>query len=150
MLRQGTIWAVADIPPPFLPRGVQRSDSCESGCPSAHDCPYSRQATKHLLPPGSDLGRGGSALSGRAGYLLHIRDVIDRALAYTESGREEFFAASMIQDAVMRNLEIVGEAAKRVDLDLVWDIVASELPAVRTQIITLLEELKPGEDLGAA
>lgn len=50
----------------------------------------------------------------------------------------------------MRNLEIVGEAAKRVDLDLVWDIVASELPAVRTQIITLLEELKPGEDLGAA
>ncbi len=37
-----------------------------------------------------------------------------------------------------------------VDLDLVWDVVASELPAARTLIIVLLEELKPGEDSGAA
>jgi len=37
-----------------------------------------------------------------------------------------------------------------VDLDLVWDVVASELPAARTRIIALLEELKPGEDSGAA
>lgn len=37
-----------------------------------------------------------------------------------------------------------------VDLDLVWDVVALELPAARTRIITLLEELKPGEDSSAA
>lgn len=37
-----------------------------------------------------------------------------------------------------------------VDLDFVWDVVASELPATRTRIIALLEELKPGEDPGAA
>ena len=82
----------------------------------------------------------------------------------------------MVQDAVVRNLEIVGEAAKRVspemrqrapgvpwremagmrdklvhdyfgvDLDLVWDVVAVELPAARTRIVALLEEL--GDDAG--
>ena len=84
----------------------------------------------------------------------------------------------MIQDAVVRNLEIVGEAAKRVapslkerargvpwremagmrdklahdyfgvDLDLVWDVVAAELPTARTRIIALLEELEDGDELG--
>jgi uncharacterized protein with HEPN domain len=43
-----------------------------------------------------------------------MRDAIDRALACTQSGRDEFFVSSLIQDAVVRNLEIVGGAAKRV------------------------------------
>jgi uncharacterized protein with HEPN domain len=34
--------------------------------------------------------------------------------AYTESGRIAFFKSPMIQDAVVRNLEVVGEAIKQV------------------------------------
>jgi uncharacterized protein with HEPN domain len=91
--------------------------------------------------------------------------------AYTEAGRTAFFESSMIQDAVVRNLEIIGEATKQVpdslrarapelswremagmrdklihdylgvDLNLVWDVVASELPATRERIVALIEEL---------
>lgn len=77
----------------------------------------------------------------------------------------------MIQDAVVRNLEVVGEATKQVpealrerapelswremagmrdklihdylgvDLNLVWDVVVSELPATHERILALIEEL---------
>jgi uncharacterized protein with HEPN domain len=36
-----------------------------------------------------------------------------------------------------------------VDLDLVWDVVAAELPGARTRIIVLLEELEAGGDPGS-
>jgi len=47
-------------------------------------------------------------------YLEHIRDAIERIKGYTREGREAFFSNAMQQDAVVRNLEIIGEATKRV------------------------------------
>ncbi len=45
-------------------------------------------------------------------YLLHIRDAIDRILSYTAGGRSEFFNDAKTQDAVIRNIEIIGEAVE--------------------------------------
>ncbi|MGD0947395.1 MAG: DUF86 domain-containing protein [Candidatus Binatia bacterium] len=47
-------------------------------------------------------------------YLIHMIECIDRIRAYTDAGREAFFANQMAQDAVYRNLQVLGEAAKRV------------------------------------
>lgn len=45
-------------------------------------------------------------------YLLHVRDALLSVKEYTSGGRDTFFASKLIQDAVVRNLEIVGEAVK--------------------------------------
>ena len=47
-------------------------------------------------------------------YLEHIRDAIDRIFQYTCGGHEAFASSPMMQDAVIRQIEIIGEAAKRV------------------------------------
>ena len=45
-------------------------------------------------------------------YLLHMLEAADRVLAYTSGVTEEQFAANqMLQDAVVRNIEIIGEAS---------------------------------------
>ena len=93
-------------------------------------------------------------------YLHHIADAIADIENYTASGKEECFATKMIQDAVIRNLEIIGEAVKNisptireqhpdipwkqiaglrdilihqyfgVDLETVWLIVENRLPVL--------------------
>jgi len=103
-------------------------------------------------------------------YLVHISERITRIEEYTRDGRAAFFASPMQQDAVVRNFEIVGEAAKRiseglkqrhpqipwrriaglrdvlihqymgVDLNEVWRIVEQDLPTLKTQIAALLAQ----------
>jgi len=51
-------------------------------------------------------------------YLLHIQDAIRHITEYTTAGKEGFFADRKTQDAVVRNLEIIGEATKRVSTSL--------------------------------
>ena len=45
-------------------------------------------------------------------FLSHILQAADRIIDYTKGmSREEFFADTLKQDAVIRNIEIIGEAA---------------------------------------
>jgi len=101
-------------------------------------------------------------------YLMHIIDSINRILEYTSSGKNSFFNDIKTQDAVIRNLEIIGEAAKKismelksahsnipwkrisgmrdklihdyfgVNLDLVWDVVINELPDFNNQLKSII------------
>ncbi len=49
-------------------------------------------------------------------YLAHILDAIDRIKRYTHSKRFQSFSHDeQCQDAVIRNLEIIGEAARNID-----------------------------------
>ena len=100
--------------------------------------------------------------------LLHIRDAIRRIHSYI-SDRDGFLSQPLIQDAVIRNLEVIGEAVKAlgpesrtqrteipwsdiaamrdrlihgyfaVDLELVWDVVADRLPALEAAVESLLQ-----------
>jgi uncharacterized protein with HEPN domain len=47
-------------------------------------------------------------------YLSDIVTSIDRILEYTAAGRQSFLDDQLTQDAVVRNIEILGEAARHV------------------------------------
>jgi uncharacterized protein with HEPN domain len=51
-------------------------------------------------------------------YPNHILDAIARIETYAAVGADQFFAEPHWQDAVIRQLEIIGEATKRLSSDL--------------------------------
>ncbi len=57
-------------------------------------------------------------------FIGHMLEAAERVLQYTNGlSREEFFANSLVQDAVIRNIEIIGEAANNL-LEIGPDIAA--------------------------
>lgn len=106
-------------------------------------------------------------------YLEHILDSIGKINLYTRGiSKEDFQAATMVQDAVIRQFEIIGEAAKRVseelkqenpgvpwkdmagmrdvlihdyidvEIDVVWKTVQDYLPALERQIKAIVKSLQ--------
>jgi len=104
-------------------------------------------------------------------HLAHILECIQKIESFTAEGRSRFLRDAMVQDAVLRNFEVMGEAAKRlddryrrahseipwralaalrdvlihqyegVDLEKVWTIVEKQLPELRQAISSLLPRL---------
>jgi uncharacterized protein with HEPN domain len=50
-------------------------------------------------------------------YIGHMLECISKIETYTLGGRGQFLTDSLIQDAVLRNLEIIGEAASNIALE---------------------------------
>ena len=48
-------------------------------------------------------------------YLIHIRECCERILDYTGGIESTWPSVPVVHDAVCRNLEIIGEAARRFD-----------------------------------
>jgi len=118
----------------------------------------------------------------RRDHKLYVEDVLqsmDRIERYTRGQTfERFRRSEMVADAVIRNLEIIGEAARSipqevrqrhpdipwtrmiglrniaiheyfgVDLGIIWEIVRRNLPETRSKIVALLE--KPEKDSSPA
>ena len=53
----------------------------------------------------------------RSVYIRHIFDCIGWIQEYVRAGREEFFRDRKTQDAVIRNLEVIGQAVKDLGAD---------------------------------
>lgn len=108
-------------------------------------------------------------------YLCDIMEAIRRIIVFTDGlTYDRFLADIKSQDAVLRNMEIMGEAAKGlstelkekhpdvpwkgmagirdrlihhyfgVNLDIVWDIAHTELPALKPKVHAILQEMNDG------
>ena len=102
-------------------------------------------------------------------YLYHMLERCRRITQFIEVGRSVFVESEQLQDAVIRNVEVIGEAAKRVssesrskmssldwkaicgmrdvlihdyigvDLDEVWNVASSHIPELQAVLERFLK-----------
>jgi uncharacterized protein with HEPN domain len=103
-------------------------------------------------------------------YLAHVCDAVERVETFTAGGHESFISDPMIQDAVIRNLEVIGEAVKNlsdelrlanpavpwkriagmrdvlihhyfgIKIETVWQVIVGHLPLFKQHVDRLLNE----------
>ena len=105
-------------------------------------------------------------------YLRHMLDAVDTVEEYLQGVDEEKFKNTrLIQDGVIRQIEIIGEAARHiskdirktypeipwqdvagmrdklihdyfgVDIEKVWDTAKDDLPILRKQVVIILKDV---------
>jgi uncharacterized protein with HEPN domain len=111
--------------------------------------------------------------------LVYLDSLVDAADAIRDfigsRTKEEFFAQRLVRDAVLRNLEVLGEAAGRVsaelqlahpkvewkkasgmrnhlahgyltlNMNLIWDTVKSDVPSIGEQVRAIRSKLEDGK-----
>jgi uncharacterized protein with HEPN domain len=106
-------------------------------------------------------------------FLTHILEAIGKIETYTNGlGSDDFLRQSLVQDGVMRQLEIIGEAVKNlssevkqarsdvrwkdiagmrdrlihgyfgVDLEAVWLTVVNDLPTLKGAVLAMLAQVQ--------
>jgi uncharacterized protein with HEPN domain len=104
---------------------------------------------------------------------LYLQDIWESTLAIEEYAQnlaeEEFYSNRQVQDAIIRRLEIIGEAVKNIDddfrnkypqipwkkiagmrdiitheyfgvkLERVWDVLRKDLPDIKQQMLLIME-----------
>jgi uncharacterized protein with HEPN domain len=103
--------------------------------------------------------------------LNYMVESLEAIVDYSRGGKQEFLGSRLIRDAVIRNLEVVGEAAKQldspfrekypdvpwrritgmrdvlihnyfgVDVEMVWNVVEAEVPRLLAELGAILREL---------
>lgn len=106
-------------------------------------------------------------------YIIHILERIHKIEEYTNGGYQDFIASSLQQDAVIRNLEVIGEAVRNisdrlkqaypdvpwrriaglrdllihrymgVDVQEVWNIVEKDIPELKEAVRRIDDEITP-------
>lgn len=109
-------------------------------------------------------------------YLKHILQAINRIEEYTtDFTHDDFLSNYLVQDAVIRQLEIIGEATKRisfattenyphiewkdvagmrdklihhymgVDIEILWDTIRQDIPILKEEIIRIIQIYQSAE-----
>lgn len=103
-------------------------------------------------------------------YIIHIIECISHIEEYTQNDKSTFFESTLVQDATIRNLEIIGEATKKVslslrqshpevpwkemaglrdvlihdyfgvDVNIVWNVIEREIPKLKLALEKILQE----------